>query len=326
MQSAYLPLATTFASMIVVTGAGGFIGSRLIGKLNENRFFQLVAVDHFDKPHKLENLAQYQIAAHVSRDDFFEWLDQNHEEVEFIFHLGARTNTKETDVSLLNTLNTQYSQRIWNGCIRYQIPLIYASSAATYGHGEHGFGDDLITIQQLQPLNAYAQSKHQMDLWALAQPQKPFFWAGLKFFNVYGPSELHKGKMASMPFQLWQQIVEKGKVRLFKSNSPELAHGAQSRDFISVDEVCNALYWFMHHRRNSGIYNIGSGHATTFNSLVATLFAQAGLPEAIEYFDMPAALYQSYQSHTQADLQKISSIGFPMELISQGINLNYFSK
>lgn len=301
--------------MIVVTGAGGFIGSKLIQKLNEHRFFNLIAVDSFDKLHKHSNLLGSQIHEKVDRELLFEWINNHSDEVEFIFHLGAKTNTQETDIRVLEKFNTAYSQQIWDTCIKHQIPLIYASSAATYGDGSLGFEDDESKLSLLGPLNAYAKSKHEFDLWATSQVKKPFFWAGLKFFNVYGTQEEHKGAMASMVFQMKKQIEETGTVRLFKSNAPNIPDGEQSRDFISVEAVCEVMIWFMHHRKNSGIYNVGTGKALSFNKIAARLFEHYQQPIKIEYFGMPEKLGKSYQNFTQAEIKKISSIGFPMELI-----------
>ncbi len=302
--------------MIAVTGAGGFIGSTLIEKLNAHRFINLIAVDSFDKPHKSENLWGRQIREKVGREALFDWIDTNADEVEFIFHLGARTNTQETDAKLLSELNTEYSKKLWQKCCDFQIPMIYASSAATYGDGEHGFSDDHAVVPKLKPLNAYAQSKHNFDLWALQQKKKPLFWAGLKFFNVYGAQEAHKGAMASMAYQMRKQIEETATVRLFKSNDATIPDGDQRRDFIPVESVCEIMIWSMHHRKNSGIYNVGTGRACSFNEIATRLFAHYQKPKKIEYIEMPGSLSHSYQNFTQADVKKISSIGLPMELMT----------
>ena len=238
--------------MIVITGAAGFIGCNLIRALNKLNYNHLIAVDKFDNELKNSNLEGTKLLATIDRDAFTPWAKENAEAIEFIFHLGARTDTTEMDLKLLRRLNTEYSKTIWKLCVEEQIPLIYASSAATYGNGELGFSDDEALIPQLQPLNPYAVSKQEFDLWALAEEKKPFFWAGLKFFNVYGPYEQHKGKMASMIHQCYLQIQETGKVKLFKSYRDSIAHGEQKRDFVHVSDVVNILIKLMHHRKQSG--------------------------------------------------------------------------
>jgi ADP-L-glycero-D-manno-heptose 6-epimerase len=192
--------------MIIVTGAAGFIGSCLIGRLNADNFNAIIAVDDFSNEEKNRNLEGKQIREFVDRRQFMGWLDANYEDVEFIFHIGARTDTSEFDYAVFEELNVSYSKRLWEKCHDYQIPLIYASSAATYGLGELGYDDNEALIPQLKPLNPYGESKNEFDKWALVQEKKPFFWAGLKFFNVYGPNEYHKGRMASVIFHAFNQI------------------------------------------------------------------------------------------------------------------------
>lgn len=298
--------------MIIVTGAAGFIGSHLIRKLNNENFKDIIAVDAFDRDQIDENLTGLKYKK-IERDSFFEWLDENFEEVEFIFHLGARTDTTETDTELLSRLNTVYSKEIWKKCVAYQLPLVYASSAATYGAGENGFDDDETKLDLLKPLNAYAWSKHEFDLWAVKQEQKPFFWAGLKFFNVYGPeNESHKGKMASMVYQAHQQIAETGTLKLFKSYRPEYKDGEQKRDFLSVKEVVNILYWLMHHRKNSGIYNVGTGRAQTFLEMGKKVFQDLGKEENFEFIEMPNEIRDKYQYFTEAKMEKLRGIGYQL--------------
>ena len=211
--------------MIIVTGAAGFIGSCLVKKLNAENFNAIVAVDKFDQPVKTKNLVGAKVQEKIDRDQFMTWLDKNYELVEFIFHIGARTDTAEMDVALFDRLNTQYTKDIWKKCIQYQIPLVYASSAATYGLGEIGYDDNEATIPKLKPLNPYGQSKQDFDVWALTQKEKPFFWAGLKFFNVYGPNEYHKGRMASVIWHAYNQINKTEKMKLFRSHHPEFKDG-----------------------------------------------------------------------------------------------------
>jgi ADP-L-glycero-D-manno-heptose 6-epimerase len=302
--------------MIIVTGAAGFIGSCLVQKLNQNNFNAIIAVDKFDNFLKNKNLENKKIQEKVERSEFSGWLDQNYEHVEFIFHLGARTDTTEFNKELLWDLNTNYSKMLWEKCIKYQIPLVYASSAATYGMGEYGYKDDEQLIEQLKPLNPYGESKNEFDKWAIKQDEKPFFWAGLKFFNVYGPNEYHKGRMASVIFHAFNQINENGKMRLFKSHHPDFTDGGQMRDFVYVKDVINVCYFLMHHRKNSGLYNLGSGVARTFFDLARATFRALGKDEDIEFIDTPADIRDKYQYFTEADMKKLISIGYKEEFYS----------
>ncbi|MDH5366431.1 MAG: ADP-glyceromanno-heptose 6-epimerase [Cyclobacteriaceae bacterium] len=296
--------------MIIVTGAVGFIASRLITKLNNENFNAIIAVDDFSNPIKNKNLENCRIQEKVDREVFMEWLDNNYEEVEFIFHMGAKTDTSEFDVELLNKMNTQYSKDIWKRCISYQIPLVYASSAATYGLGEYGYDDDEKEISKLAPLNPYGQSKQDFDVWALAQKEKPFFWAGLKFFNVYGPNEYHKGRMASVVFHAYNQIKNTQGMKLFRSHNPEFKNGEQMRDFVYVKDVEEVCYWLMHHRKNSGIYNLGSGKARTFLDLTRATFKALEVEENISFIDTPEDIRDKYQYFTEANMSKLKSIGY----------------
>ena len=206
----------TRSSIIVVTGAAGFIGSCMTGYLNEKGFDNLILVDEFSRLDKENNLSGKKFRNQVERDDFFQWLDLRKPAVEFVFHLGARTDTTEFDYAVHERLNLQYSQSIWDYCMLKQVPLVYASSAATYGSGDLGYGDDHELPFQLEPLNAYGISKNEFDKWAIQQKSHPPFWAGLKFFNVYGPNEYHKGRMASVIWHAFNQIKNNGAVKLFK--------------------------------------------------------------------------------------------------------------
>lgn len=313
--------------MIVVTGAAGFIGSRLIHRLNSEGYNYIVAVDKFDNPQKNKHLEGARLLERVNRNDFFGWLDKNEQEVEFIFHLGARTDTTEFDYDLLWQLNTNYSKQLWEQCVHYQIPLVYASSAATYGAGELGYKDDEGIIPQLKPLNPYGESKNEFDKWVLAQEEHPFFWAGLKFFNVYGQGESHKGRMASVIWHAYNQIKDTGKMRLFRSHHPDFKDGEQMRDFVYVEDVASVCLWLMHHRHNSGIYNLGSGKARTFKDLVTAVFNSLQLPAQIDFIDTPADIRAKYQYFTEADMHKLRSIGYqqPFTGLEEGVRL-YISK
>ncbi|MFM7814058.1 MAG: ADP-glyceromanno-heptose 6-epimerase, partial [Flavobacteriales bacterium] len=275
--------------MIVVTGASGFIGSCLIARLNADRFFDIVAVDDFNgvsdnQNHERTgvNLQDKRVMAHVDRSSFPAWLRQNQSQVQFVFHIGARTDTTEMSEEIFERLNLSYTQELWRICAEYAIPFVYASSAATYGSGEFGYKDDHDTIPRLQPLNPYGWSKQHFDVWALQQDTAPFFWAGLKFFNVYGPNEYHKGRMASVIFHAFHQIKQSGQMRLFRSHRPEYTDGGQMRDFVYVKDLVEVCIYLMHHRKNAGIYNLGSGKARSFSDLAHATFQAMNLPPQIQ--------------------------------------------
>ncbi|MEJ8758278.1 ADP-glyceromanno-heptose 6-epimerase [Pontibacter sp. H259] len=307
--------------MIVVTGAAGFIASCLVSRLNAANFNDIVVVDNFSVAKKEDNLKGKKIKEFVDRDTFIEWLDKNYEEVEFIFHLGARTDTTEFNKDVFDLLNLNYSKAIWNACCEYQIPLVYASSAATYGSGTLGYDDDEATIPLLKPLNPYGDSKNDFDIWALEQTAKPFFWAGLKFFNVYGPNEYHKGKMASVIFHAYNQVKEKGSMKLFRSHHPDFKDGEQMRDFVYVKDVVEVCMFLMHHRKNSGIYNLGSGQARTFMALALNTFEAMGVTPNIDFMDTPENLRDNYQYFTEANMSKLRSIGYdkPFYSLEEGV-------
>jgi ADP-L-glycero-D-manno-heptose 6-epimerase len=308
--------------MIIVTGAAGFIGSGLISSLNREGFSNIIAVDDFSKIEKAENLEGKTIKERVERNALFAWLDENNQDVEFIFHIGARTDTTEFDKAIFDELNLNYSKTIWEKCVAYQIPLVYASSAATYGLGELGYDDNESLIPQLKPLNPYGDSKNDFDIWALQQEKKPFFWAGLKFFNVYGPNEYHKSRMASVIFHAYNQIKATEKMKLFRSHNPNFKDGEQMRDFIYVKDLIEVCLFFMHHRKDSGIYNLGSGKARTFKDLVTNTFLAMDKTPDISYIDTPEDIRDKYQYFTQANMSKLRSIGFtrPFYTLEEGIN------
>lgn len=307
--------------MIIVTGAAGFIGSNLIQRLNQDKFNFIIAVDDFSDPVKRKNLENKQIQEYVDREHFFDWLDQNYHEVEFIFHIGARTDTTEFNYEIFDHLNVNYSKQIWRKCVAYQIPLVYASSAATYGLGELGYEDNETLIPQLKPLNPYGDSKNQFDIWALEQEEKPFFWAGLKFFNVYGPNEYHKGRMASVIMHAHRQIKATGQMKLFRSHNPDFKDGEQMRDFVYVKDVVEVCLFLMYSRKHSGIYNLGSGKARTFLDLVTNTFKAMNLEPQIDFIDTPIDIRDTYQYFTEAAMSKLRSIGYekPFHTLEEGV-------
>ncbi|HKK38314.1 MAG TPA: ADP-glyceromanno-heptose 6-epimerase, partial [Cryomorphaceae bacterium] len=252
----------------------------------------------------------------VERRDFHDWLEENHKLVYFIFHIGARTDTTEFDKSIFDDLNVDYSQKIWKACVEFGIPLVYASSAATYGLGEHGYDDNHGVVDKLEPLNPYGVSKNEFDKWALAQEKKPYFWAGLKFFNVYGPNEFHKGRMASVIFHAFNQIEKNGEVRLFRSHNPEYRDGEQLRDFIYVKDLINVCLFLMENRKHSGLYNLGTGKARTFLDLAKATFAALDMEPKISFIDTPADIRDKYQYFTEANMEKLKGIGYEKEFTS----------
>ena len=316
--------------MIVITGAAGFIGSCLARGLNDERFFDLVLVDDFSREEKASNFIDKRYVELVSRDRLGAWLDQNHEQVQFIFHLGARTDTTEFDTQIFDKLNLNYSKMVWERCVRYGLPLVYASSAATYGNGELGYDDRHDLVEQLKPLNPYGDSKNDFDRWVLKQEKQPFFWAGLKFFNVYGPNEYHKGRMASVVFHAYNQIRETGKVKLFRSHRNDYADGGQLRDFVYVKDIVSICLFLMKNRPKSGIYNAGSGKARSFLDLAQAVFSAMNLEPKIEFIDTPADIRDKYQYFTEANMQKIKSVGFetPLTSLENGVSdyVNHYLK
>mgnify|MGYP000041115911 CR=1 FL=1 len=308
--------------MIIVTGAAGFIGSCLVKKLNEEGFNDIVVVDDFSNPEKNKNLEGKEFSAQVHRNDFSSWLTNNHRYVQFIFHIGARTDTTEFDKKIFDELNVNYSKDLWNKCIEFGLPFVYASSAATYGGGEHGYSDDHSKIESLKPLNPYGESKHEFDKWALKQEKKPYFWAGLKFFNVYGPNEYHKGRMASVVFHAFNQINKNGFLNLFRSHNPNYQDGKQLRDFVYVKDLVNVCYFLMHHRKDSGIYNLGSGKARTFLDLAENTFKAMNKNTDIKFIDTPSDIRDKYQYFTEADMNKLKKIGYtlPFHSLEEGVN------
>jgi len=296
--------------MIVITGAAGFIASVVAARLNKDNFNDLILVDDFSREERKRNYSELRYSQLVDRDEFMQWFDSNHSQVEFVIHLGARSATTEFDYSVLERLNTQYTKDVWTRCAKYGIGLIYASSAATYGDGSLGYDDNHEVIFRLQPLNPYGKSKNEFDKWAVKQAEQPYFWAGLKFFNVYGPNEYHKGSMASVILHAFNQITKTGGMKLFRSHKPGIADGHQSRDFVYVKDIAEVIMFLMTTRKYSGIYNVGTGKARTFLDLTKATFKAMGVEENITFIDTPEAIRDKYQYFTEANMQKLRSIGY----------------
>ncbi|MEI6766039.1 MAG: ADP-glyceromanno-heptose 6-epimerase [Bacteroidota bacterium] len=302
--------------MIIITGAAGFIGSCLVSKLNNKGIKDIVVVDDFSNGQKNMNFLQKAYISRVERLEFPQWLTENHEEVDFVFHLGARTDTTEFNHEVFDLLNLNYSKKIWALCAEYNLPMLYASSAATYGMGENGYDDDESLIHLLKPLNPYGESKNDFDKWVLAQEQKPPFWAGLKFFNVYGPNEYHKGRMASVIFHTFKQIHETGSMKLFRSHNADYGDGKQMRDFIYVKDVVNICLFFYLKRNHCGIYNVGTGEARTFLDLATNTFLSLRMEPNISFVDTPEDIREKYQYFTEAKMAKLRAAGYDMPFYS----------
>ena len=308
---------------ILITGTAGFIGSCMVGFLNENGFENLILVDKFTHSEKEKNWKHKKYKYAIDRELLLEWLDENKKnKIDYVIHLGARTDTTEFDYNIHRELNFDYSQDVWNYCTANNVPLIYASSAATYGAGELGYSDDDKLIDDLKPLNPYGVSKNEFDQWAIKQLNAPPFWAGLKFFNVYGPNEYHKKRMASVIFHSFNQIQKDGFVKLFKSYKEDYKNGEQLRDFIYVKDIMKVIYWMMEKstvngqqsiingKLSSGIYNLGTGKARTFNDLVNATYSALGKQSNIVYIDMPADIKDKYQYYTEAAMLKLKHAGY----------------
>jgi ADP-L-glycero-D-manno-heptose 6-epimerase len=301
--------------MIVVTGGGGFIGSVLAASLNEAGHADLVIVDRFGSGDKWRNIAKRDFAEIVAIDALPGWLEREGDQVEAVFHLGAISATTMTDADVMIAANLNSSIAVWRWCTRAGKRLIYASSAATYGDGTAGFDDDddIAALKRLRPLNLYGWSKHAFDLWVLreaAAGRTPPFWAGLKFFNVYGPNEYHKGDMMSLVAKNYPRIMAGEPVRLFRSHRPDVADGAQTRDFIYVKDVADVMLWLLREGRHSGIFNLGTGTARSFRELIEAAGRACGRQPQIEFIDTPPAIRPNYQYFTEAAMGRLRQAGY----------------
>jgi ADP-L-glycero-D-manno-heptose 6-epimerase len=307
--------------MIVVTGAAGFIGSYLVGYLNKKGIDDLLLVDDFSFEDKNKNLEGKKFHKKIEREEFVSWFREHAGEVKFVFHIGARTDTTEFDKAIFDKLNVNYTKDLWQICAQHGIGLVYASSAATYGLGEKGYVDSHEVVAQLKPLNPYGDSKNEFDKWALKQSEQPPFWCGLKFFNVYGPNEYHKGRMASVIFHAFNQIKASNKMKLFQSHNPDFKDGEQQRDFIYVKDLVNVCYWMMENQPGNGLYNLGSGTARTFLDLVKNTFKAMDKEPLIEFIPTPEDIRDKYQYFTEADMSKLKEAGYtqPFASLEEGV-------
>jgi ADP-L-glycero-D-manno-heptose 6-epimerase len=310
-------------SPLLVTGAAGFIGKRFVAACNARKI-PVVSVDaraYFAERGEKTGIDFGEI---VDREELLSRLSKGSMTFSGIVHLGACTDTTELDVAYLNRLNLEYSKSLWNYAAEKKLTFVYASSAATYGEGELGYGDDESRMHLLKPLNPYGESKLQFDLWALADEKRghaPPAWSGFKFFNVYGFGERHKEKMASVVMHAFDQIGKTGRVRLFRSHKAGIADGHQARDFVYVRDVVDVLFFALEKPLARGIYNLGSGRARTFLDLVHATFAALGKPPQIEFFDTPIELRERYQYFTQAEMQKLVRAGYtrPFTSLEDGV-------
>jgi len=293
--------------MIVITGAAGFIGSCVAKYFSTQQKQEIVLVDDFANSIKVKNTSDLINVLKIERDRFISWAHDK--PITQIIHLGARTDTVEADYEVFRVLNFEYSKSIWELCVAKNATLVYASSAATYGDGYFGYEDNHQVVDRLKPLNAYGRSKNEFDRWVLKQQQQPKHWYGLKFFNVYGPNEYHKGRMASVVFHAFNQIQSTGKLKLFRSHNPNFGDGGQMRDFIYVKDIVQVISFLLRSLPEDGIYNLGSGKARTFNDLASAVFSALNLPEEIEFIDTPMDIREAYQYYTEARMEKLYEIG-----------------
>ena len=312
----------------LVTGAAGFIGSRFVHSCQNKPKVQIISADHLEHFKNRPEHAEIRFEKTIDRLQLFEWLTNEKPAISAIFHLGACTDTTESDGKYLTKMNLEYSITLWTYATKNKIPFIYASSAATYGNGETGYDDDEKLLPELKPLNLYGESKQLFDLWALEQESKGFHpptWAGFKFFNVYGLGERHKrttkANMSSVVLQAFDQIQANEKMRLFKSHRTGIADGHQKRDFIFVDDVVDVLHFAVHQPIRRGIFNLGTGQARTFLDLVRAVFQSLGKPEKIEFMDTPQNIREHYQYFTEAKMDRLRKVGYtqPFTSLEKGV-------
>lgn len=308
--------------MIVITGAAGFIGSCIVQKLNEGGREDLILVDEFSRVDKNRNFTNKGFVEAIDRGVFVEWFRSNADKIEGVIHMGARTDTTEQDTALFDRLNLNYTKDLWKICVQHRLPFVYASSAATYGLGELGYDDRHDIIADLKPLNPYGVSKNDFDIWALEQSEQPPYWAGLKFFNVYGPNEYHKGRMASVVLHTVRQIRKTGGMKLFRSHREDIQNGHQSRDFVYIKDVVDMVLFLYEEKPENGLFNIGTGQARTFLDLATNTFNSLGLEPNISFIDTPLDIRNTYQYFTEANMQKMRRVGYdkPFYSLEAGVD------
>ena len=301
--------------MILVTGGAGFIGSNLVAALTE-RGERVAVCDRLGHEDKWRNLGKHSLEDLIAPEDLFAFLEDRRTEVEAVLHMGAISDTTERDADALAATNFRLPIALWRWCAAQKVPLIYASSAATYGGGQAGFEDDLSQayLARLRPLNGYGWSKHLFDRWVALQlnegAPRPPFWAGLKFFNVYGPNEYHKGAQASVAYHLFGQLSRGESARLFQSHNPDYPDGGQLRDFIWVGDCVDVMLWLLERREVSGLFNVGTGAARSFADLARALFAALDQPHNIQYVPTPEAIRDKYQYFTEARMERLRAAGY----------------
>ncbi len=307
--------------MIAITGTAGFIGSCVLERFNAEGIDDIIISDDFSHESKKLNYEGKKFAGMIHRNDFPEWLITNASKVSAVIHIGARTDTTEFNTAIFDTLNLNYTKALWLICAYHSITFIYASSAATYGLGEHGYKDDHAVIPFLKPLNPYGDSKNDFDKWAITQTAQPPHWYGLKFFNVYGPNEYHKARMASVIFHAHRQIKGNGGMKLFRSHRPDYTDGGQLRDFVYVKDVVEVIWFLYSQHPTNGIYNLGSGKARTFLDLANAVFNALHLTPTIEFIDTPVDIRDKYQYFTEADMTKLQQAGYnkPFHTLEEGV-------
>ncbi len=313
--------------MIVVTGGAGFIGSNIVASLGEHRRGPVSVVDRLGTGDKWKNLRRHEVDELVDPGAMFAFMERRRTDIEYVIHMGAISATTETDADLIVDTNVRLSQAVWHWCSQNDIPLIYASSAATYGDGDAGFDDDgsLDALARLTPMNAYGWSKHVFDRWVARQIDSgapaPPQWVGLKFFNVYGPNEYHKDGMMSGVTRAYPAAAKGEPVRLFRSHNPDYPDGGQKRDFVYVKDCVDVVLWLMEHQSVSGLFNLGTGHAQTWLEFMGALYAAVGRPMEVTWVETPEEIRDRYQYFTQADMGRLRAAGYdgPFRTVEEGV-------
>lgn len=311
--------------MILVTGGAGFIGSNLVAAYAAAGHVVSIS-DTVEKPEKSRNIAKHAIDTVVHPDALFDFLSKRGSEIDLVLHMGAISSTTVTDLDLLASTNVALPQELWRWCTAQDVPLVYASSGATYGDGSNGFEDDQSTsaLDRLSPLNPYGQSKHDFDRWAVAEDAEgraPPAWYGLKLFNVYGPNEYHKGSMQSLVAKSYPRAVAGDRIPLFRSDHPDYPDGGQKRDFVYVEDCVSVIRWMADRRPPNGLYNVGTGRAQSWLDLVTALYAAVGNELDVEWIDVPEAIRPHYQYYTEANLTKLRNAGYtePFRSVEDGV-------